>query len=229
MMHAKITEIFRSFQGEGIYLGCPQVFIRFFGCSLNCSFCDTPQSKEGKEATFREYTPRELIQHVLDMSQPCHSISLTGGEPLEHVGFLKQICPELKKHKKIYLETNGVYFQQLKDIVDEVDIISMDIKLPSSMGGKSYYEKHQEFLKIALRKEVFIKIVVTRQAQKGEIIETSQRVSAISKDVPVVIQPNTFDLESELVTKSLTFCDDCLKYLTNVRLIPQIHKWLKVQ
>ncbi len=40
-MQAKISEIFKSIQGEGPYQGINQVFVRFFGCNLCCRFCDT--------------------------------------------------------------------------------------------------------------------------------------------------------------------------------------------
>lgn len=42
----KINEIFYSLQGEGFHTGTPAVFIRFSGCNLKCSFCDT-QPEEG--------------------------------------------------------------------------------------------------------------------------------------------------------------------------------------
>ncbi|MEM4195978.1 MAG: 7-carboxy-7-deazaguanine synthase QueE, partial [Methanothermobacter sp.] len=45
-MKAPIMEVFSSIQGEGLLLGKRQIFIRFAGCNLNCSYCDTPESRD---------------------------------------------------------------------------------------------------------------------------------------------------------------------------------------
>ncbi|MDF1532664.1 MAG: 7-carboxy-7-deazaguanine synthase QueE, partial [ANME-2 cluster archaeon] len=41
-----LGEIFNSIQGEGIFTGMRQVFVRFQGCPLHCDYCDTPQSRK---------------------------------------------------------------------------------------------------------------------------------------------------------------------------------------
>jgi len=72
-MKHKINEIFFSIQCEGRWTGYPAIFIRFAGCNLNCSFCDTDFSLKlqlTKEAIY------QIIKHYL-----CKRIILTGGEP----------------------------------------------------------------------------------------------------------------------------------------------------
>jgi 7-carboxy-7-deazaguanine synthase len=50
----QITEIFLSIQGEGLQSGLPTLFIRFSGCNLRCTYCDTKYSYEGgNEMTIR--------------------------------------------------------------------------------------------------------------------------------------------------------------------------------
>jgi len=88
-MFAKIAEIFKSIQGEGIYQGESQVFVRFFGCNLNCQFCDT------KLTSYRELTLDELLGQINSFSD-YHSISLTGGEPLLQAYFLEKLAEQLK-------------------------------------------------------------------------------------------------------------------------------------
>lgn len=45
----RISEIFRSIQGEGLYTGTPSVFIRFFGCNFTCSGFGMEKGKLSEE------------------------------------------------------------------------------------------------------------------------------------------------------------------------------------
>ena len=85
----KIKEIFASIQGEGPYVGYKQLFIRFCGCNLKCNYCDTDFSAE---SDCMEFSATELAQEVNKYTD-VHSISLTGGEPLLSVEFLKEFLP----------------------------------------------------------------------------------------------------------------------------------------
>ena len=79
----KIKEVFTSVQGEGPYVGYKQLFIRLCGCNLNCSYCDTDFAIMGA----KDYSVQELID-ICKNNDDCHSVSLTGGEPLLQVKFL---------------------------------------------------------------------------------------------------------------------------------------------
>ena len=86
-MTADIIEIFSSIQGEGIFLGAKQIFVRFKRCNMSCAYCDEELDRKAKR-----YSPLELMSQikVLEGAQgPHHSISLTGGEPLLYAEFLK--------------------------------------------------------------------------------------------------------------------------------------------
>ena len=69
----KINEIFYSLQGEGFHTGTPAVFVRFSGCNLKCSFCDT-QHEEGVWMS-----DEEILAEV--GKYPAMTVILTGGEP----------------------------------------------------------------------------------------------------------------------------------------------------
>ena len=181
---AFISEIFSSIQGEGVYIGERQLFIRFCGCNLNCAFCDTDFEKKDFVKIFDEnenvikgnnpVTSEELkkiTQHFL--KNPHHSISLTGGEPLLYSDFLLDFLPKIKTENSplIYLETNGSLPQELKKVIDLVNIIAMDIKLKSVTGDKNRFEENEEFINIATEKnkEIFVKIILNKNYDKKEL------------------------------------------------------------
>lgn len=101
----KIHEIFYSLQGEGENVGKATVFVRFWGCNLSCSFCDTPQSKGEKRSLSAEDIWKEVrASHPKGLLS---TVCFTGGEPL------LQLDAELIQVGKAYgyrsftLETNG--------------------------------------------------------------------------------------------------------------------------
>jgi organic radical activating enzyme len=95
----KIQEIFESIQGEGKYSGYLATFIRFHGCNLSCSFCDTPQGKND----YKELSLWSLRQVIKKADQ---LYVLTGGEPLLQVD--TELLENLYTNcRKIVIETNG--------------------------------------------------------------------------------------------------------------------------
>ncbi len=229
-MNAKISEIFQSIQGEGPYAGVRQVFVRFYGCNMHCSWCDTPYAIGDVPGRFKEYFLEKLLKEVKALAKDCHSISLTGGEPLVQKDFLKELLPPLKKlGRKIYLETNGIMPQALKEIIRHVDIVAMDIKLPSSTKCKSYWQEHAEFLKIAKKRDVFIKAVVSSDTSKEDIEKTVKLIAKIADKTLFILQPNFFEIKNGVLSKCFAFQNYSLKYLASVRVIPQMHKFMKLR
>ena len=230
---AEITEIFSSIQGEGIFLGAKQIFVRFKKCNLECLFCD-----ERRDITAKEYTPLELMKEVraLDAAKgPHHSVSLTGGEPLLYWDFLKYFLKALKKGRgfKSYLETNGTLPFELSKIIELVDIVAMDFKLPSSTGERAYWHEHAEFLKIASKKSVFVKAVVTSDTDKEDIEKSIILIKKARKNIPFILQPaspvKAGDKRIEH-DKLFGFLEiGSRNDIHNMRVMPQIHKMLKVR
>lgn len=232
-MTAEVIDIFSSIQGEGIFLGARQIFIRFKRCNLSCVFCDEDLDRKAKR-----YTSLELMKEVkaIDLSKgPHHSVSLTGGEPLLYAEFLKGFLKILKKNRnfKSYLETNGTLPYELSKIIDLVDIVAMDFKLPSSTGGRAYWSEHLEFIKIASKKKVFVKAVVTPDTKREDIEKAVNLVKRMKGSIPFVLQPATPIRPSDSdVNKDtlLGFLEVGLKNdIHNIRIIPQVHKVLGVK
>jgi organic radical activating enzyme len=159
-------------------------------------------------------------------SEPIHSVCLTGGEPLCQADFLKEFIPLLKSHGlTVFLETNGTLPHELEKVVDTIDIIAADIKLPSISKQAIDFSKVEEFLKLASRKKVFVKIVVSSLIDIKEFNEAIDLIHRISADIPLVIQPISAK-EKAAGAVLLSLQEQALKKLKNVFIIPQIHKLL---
>lgn len=229
MTKAKLIEIFTSIQGEGPYIGVKQLFIRFCGCNLKCDYCDTDNLKEGD---YLEFTPEELTNHIQSFDlKSIHSISLTGGEPLLWDDFLSEFLPLVRQlfKGKIYLETNSTLKNNLEKIIDFVDIISADIKLPSVSGIENSFAVHDEFFKVATKynKELFAKIVFDENILDDEIYHCIKL--AEKYNLEIILQPKTADDKVDVSKeKMLEVFDKFLANYVKTRIIPQTHKFLGV-
>lgn len=230
----QLCEIFNSFQGEGLYVGERQTFVRLAGCNLSCQYCDSPQA----------LTPGKITENVLSLIAKVnafekprgvnHSVCFTGGEPLLQVAFLKNCLPEMRREIKlpVYLETNGTLPDHLAEVIELVDIIAFDIKLPSATGLSSYWKEHKKALETAYLKEVFVKIVFTRETKANELDEAVRVIAEVDARIPLVLQPVTpFGLIKHRPNPEqiMTFHTLSKRRLNRVRVIPQIHKLMGVQ
>lgn len=119
----RITEIYRSIQGESSYAGLPCVFVRTTGCDLRCSWCDS-------EFTFAGGT-RMTIEEVLAEVEKydCRLVELTGGEPLLQPDIYELARRLADGGHTVLIETGGH-----RDIsrLDPRVIRIMDLKCPAS-------------------------------------------------------------------------------------------------
>ena len=169
-----IKEIFTSFQGEGGSIeescqGKRQIFIRFAGCNIankdfgttGCSWCDTQDAKtsnikiariEKKAGTSKflniknPVTTEQVIKIVDNLKTPdIHSISLTGGEPLSQITFLKNLANKLKdKGYRLYLETNGSLIEEAKKVKNIIDYACVDIKDETSNAAVEWKDRKSD-------------------------------------------------------------------------------------
>ena len=221
-MKTKINEIFSSIQGEGPAVGYKQLFIRFCKCNLNCNYCDT------EFQTGVEYSEEDLYRKITSEYdlKTFHSISLTGGEPLLSVEFLKMFLPLVKNDVQIYLETNATLFNEIAEIKDYIDIISADIKLKSSTGFDSF-ELHRKFIEKSKGVKTFAKIVFDENITDDEIAKCVDLAKEFNLEL--VLQPKMIGDKMAVTSE---FCTKILDVFTqkykNTRLIPQVHKFLNV-
>lgn len=119
----RVTEIFRSIQGESTRAGLPCAFVRLTGCSLRCVWCDTAYAFHGG----REMTVEEAVDAVLAMETDL--VEVTGGEPLEQEGVYALMERLLGAGRTVLLETGG---HVPVDRVDPRVIKIVDVKAPGS-------------------------------------------------------------------------------------------------
>lgn len=244
--HAYLVEVFSAIQGEGPIVGTRQIFVRFLGCHLSCAYCDTPATHTKQRHCRVEMTPgrrdfvelanpvpiETLIERIqgLEAFKGLHdSISLTGGEPLQHLRSLQALIPRLKPDFGLYLETDGILYQNLEAIVASLDTIGMDIKLPSATQLRPYWDEHRSFLAIAARREVFVKLVLTRDTTEEELDTALEIVANVDREIPLIMQPVTpygIVRHPPSPEQVLQWQARAKQALRQVRVIPQTHKMI---
>ncbi len=240
-MQNNLIELFSSIQGEGKYVGCRQIFVRLEGCNLDCQYCDT-ENQPGTHAAARIETragsrrfedwPNPLsaalvAEKIRAMLKeiPHQAVSFTGGEPLLHAAFIREIAEQIDA--KIFLETNGTLYRPLADILDVLDIISMDIKLPSIVS-RPQWEAHREFIRLARGKDLYVKLVVAAETGPDEFHQAVKLVAELAPETCFIIQPVTPSGGCQAAAPEQILCaqEYALRYLNDVRVIPQTHKMI---
>lgn len=123
-----VAEKFVSINGEGQKAGQLAVFIRFAGCNLRCSYCDTKWANDF-DLKGENLTAEQILEYVLDTG--VHNVTLTGGEPLLRPEIEELISMLVKAGLWVEIETNGsVSLKPLEK--DSRPHFTMDYKTPSS-------------------------------------------------------------------------------------------------
>jgi len=145
-MSVLISELFSSIQGEGKLAGVPSWFVRFSGCNLRCSWCDTPYASWSPEGT--KHTIESLVCSAKE-SGLSHAV-VTGGEPMIF-NELPALCAELRSiGMHITIETAGTVFPESWQSL-ACDLMSISPKLANSTPAKDdprdplgiWHDKHE--------------------------------------------------------------------------------------
>ena len=148
----KVAEWFVSINGEGRRAGELATFIRFTGCNLNCTYCDTAWAiPENAEHTTR--TLSEIIEYV--EKSGVKNVTLTGGEPLLRNGIEELVLELIGKDKRVEIETNGAvsikpFYEIAKNysLTDELSI-TLDYKCPGSGMEQFMLMENYDYLRSA--------------------------------------------------------------------------------
>ena len=165
----RVAEKFISINGEGTRAGELAVFVRFTGCNLRCSYCDTMWANE-PGCPYEEMSPAQICEYV--RSTGIKNVTLTGGEPLLQKDMDKLISLLISEcGVRVEIETNGaVDLRPFAELPEGRPLFTMDYKLPSS--GYENRMIAENFS--VLEKEDTVKFVSgsrTDLERAGEIIE----------------------------------------------------------
>ncbi|TMA36784.1 MAG: 7-carboxy-7-deazaguanine synthase QueE, partial [Deltaproteobacteria bacterium] len=131
-----VSEMFVSFQGEGLHAGRRHLFVRLGGCPLRCRYCDTPGSlvpaaecrilgPDGERRRANPFTPAEVeteIRALVAAAPPLAALAVTGGEPLAQTDFLIAWLEMRTGELPVLLETAGILPVRLERLLPHVAI-----------------------------------------------------------------------------------------------------------
>ncbi|MBQ1658784.1 MAG: putative 7-carboxy-7-deazaguanine synthase QueE [Clostridia bacterium] len=124
-----VAEFFVSINGEGAHAGELAVFIRFRGCNLRCSYCDTLWACMN-DVPVRMISAEELTDMVIKTG--VNNVTITGGEPLLQNDLYKLTDMLISCGKRVEIETNGSLSLKELSVREKRPVFTMDYKLPSS-------------------------------------------------------------------------------------------------
>lgn len=197
----RINEIFYSLQGEGAHTGVPSVFVRFSGCNLKCSFCDTLH-QDGTVMSDEEIAA-EISRY------PGEWIILTGGEPSlwidrEFVCMLKTLTG-----KKVAIETNGS-----RSVPEEIDWVTVSPK--NGMEGAGEYD-------IAVAHADELKVV-----DVGQDLDQYFSYPCVSSSTLMYLQPCFVENDQECISRRNSTVSRVLsdpRWILSV----QVHRFLNIR
>jgi len=213
-MKYPIAEHFVSINGEGQKAGMLAVFLRFPGCNLACSYCDTAWANE-VSCPREEMELEEILSYVRETG--VKNVTVTGGEPLlqpEMDKLFTALCqiPDLA----VEVETNGsICLARFQSITPKVSF-TMDYKLPDS--GMEDQMCHAN-LSLLRNKDTLKLVCGSREdlQRAKELIENEK----ISDCVPIYLSPVFGKLEGvDIVEFMKTY------RLGRVKLQLQLHKFI---
>ena len=246
-------EVFASIQGEGRYVGEPQVFLRLRGCPLRCRWCDTPASwsPDGSGARIATAgavrrgpslaTPFEAACWIAEVEpgRP-RTVSVTGGEPLLWPGFLLGL-PALVGPRRLHLETAGAHPQALGRVLSAFDHVSLDLKLPGDLDPparlgaeavpadeSTWRAARRASLGLVRGRDAAAKVVVAGGRRAGDYRPLLADAAELAPELQVVVQPVTpvggaSPAPSELVLEVVELARELG---LDVRVLPQVHRQL---
>lgn len=183
----RISEWFRSVQGEGLLAGTPSVFIRYANCNLACSWCDAAYTWRG-DVHYDEASTAELVGHA----EGTRHVVVTGGEPTIQPGIgdlIRELC---RDGHHVTVETNGTIHPDEWDPDWYAALYSVSPKLGSSgqtgdlnLAALAGYIERKQHLRDG---RVQFKYVIDTEDDLDQALRLSRDLGLFG--IPIIVQPN---------------------------------------
>jgi 7-carboxy-7-deazaguanine synthase len=221
-----INSIYRATEGEGIFLGRPQVFVRYQGCSVGCLNCDSKDTWEFDQSMGIDLTDIIDRVHTEGFNGKIKNISITGGDPLHpsHVPHVLALVTELKA-RGYYINIEAAGTRVVPEIFDLVDWVSFDFKTPST-GVRTPIKNLARMLVQYPQKTQFKAVIAdstdfsATQEARAELEKTQ------SMTIPFVLTPCYNTNESFPMERFQNVLDWNEESGGHFRVIGQQHKWV---
>lgn len=233
-MKVRLFEVFTSIEGEGIFYGTKTLFVRLAGCPFTCFYCDTLDALPPDSGD--EYDMESACRLIDESLQNnTFKVNFTGGDPLlQH-----QAVAELAKHiqsKNIptYLESSCFDSTRFDHVLPFIDLVKIELKTRDS---EFVDDKHYENLitnairclknSVLSKKQTFIKIVVSSKTTADDLDRLASKVfdTTVTGISGFVIQP-TYGIKEPSLEQLMQFYDAIYPRYRNVRIVPQLHKFI---
>jgi 7-carboxy-7-deazaguanine synthase len=234
-LKVRLFEIFTSVEGEGILYGTKTLFVRLAGCPFTCFYCDTVEALPLDSGT--EYTIKEacnlIDKHLEDKT---YKVNFTGGDPLiQHEAVLEMAKHVKSKNIPTYLESScfdSAKFSKVLPFIDyaKIEFKTLDAEFVDPKHYSNLIENALECLKDAVtsKKVTYIKIVISSKTELQPFKELLEKIfNTVSKDdlAGFIIQP-TYGVAEPSLDELLKLYDLVYPYYKEVRVVPQLHKFI---
>jgi 7-carboxy-7-deazaguanine synthase len=259
-LRAPVLEVFASFQGEGAFVGEPQVFVRLAGCPLRCRWCDTPGSWRVSAEPHARVAASGGVRREPGWASPfqvatwiaaaepgaARTISVTGGEPLLWPGFVRALRT-LTGARRIHLETAGAHPRALEEVLDAVDHVSLDLKLPEDLDAPvPVAEAHgaepapadasdwdavrARVLALVAGRDACGKLILAGGRAPAAFAPILDDVARRAPELALFVQPVTpmNGVPAPSPDELLELCELARERDLRVRVVPQVHRFLGV-
>jgi len=218
-----IHSIFKSTEGEGVWVGTPQIFVRFQGCNIGCINCDSKETWDFEQGTYltQDFVLKEIEKLSLGNTK---RVAITGGDPLhpKHESAVIDLVDILKtKGFTVTIEAAGT--RVVDKIFDKIDFINFDIKTPST----SVKFNHRPLLKLIeqYKGKSQIKSVIQDEKDFKMVCDLFDSIESSNKfEIPWVLTPCYEPKETNAIQRTQDILTWAQESSIPFRVILQQHK-----